>query len=108
MNKLIAWVTEKWLTQKPTNGEGYIIWYYVARYDHLEELHIRLRYYEYVSPLDHKFSKPKTDLEYKIRAHRTNDQLSYDLYEKEESGLKSIRSFTWDGDLILYLESSQR
>lgn len=108
MNNLIAWVAEKWLTQSPTNGEGYIIWYYVARYDHLEELHLRLRYYEYLSPLDSKFSKPKTDLEYRIRAHWTNDQLSYDLYEKEERGLKSIRSFTWEGDLILYLESSQR
>jgi hypothetical protein len=108
MNNLIAWATDKWLTQSPTTGEGFIIWYYVARYDRLEELHLNLRFYESISPLGPRFSKPKGDLEYRIRALGPKDQLSYELYEKEENGLKSIRSFSWDGDLILFLEASQR
>lgn len=109
MNDLITWVTEKWLSEAPTRSQGSLIWYYVARFEPLEELHVMLRFYEFISPIEHpKLSKKKADVEFRVRAGKLNEQYSYQLFEKEENGLKPIRSFTTSTDLIIYLDTVER
>ncbi|SFD02804.1 hypothetical protein SAMN05216167_10341 [Spirosoma endophyticum] len=39
MNNLVAWVTDKWVMNSPTKGQGFVVWYYVVRYIYVEELH---------------------------------------------------------------------
>ena len=85
MNDVIAWTTEKWLTNTTTGGQGTVIWYYVARYDRTEEVHILFRFYESISPLEHpKLSTKKADLELRVRRSISKELTSYHLFEKEE------------------------
>ena len=108
MDNLVAWVTDKWMMNNPTMGQGFVVWYYVARYIHVEELHIRLRFYESDFQRRHHSAVSKADIEFRIRSGIKGERSSYELFEKEENGLKSIRSFTQDTDLLIHLDTAER
>lgn len=109
MNDLITWVTDKWLLNQPTRSQGSIIWYYVARFEHIEELHLLIRFYSTNSSIQHpKLSTKKADIEFRIRATKSNAQYDYQLFEKEETSLRPIRSFTNYADLIIYIDVIER
>ncbi|MVM35978.1 hypothetical protein GO755_38550 [Spirosoma sp. HMF4905] len=108
MNNLVAWVTDKWVMNSSTKGHGFVVWYYVARYIHVEELHIRLRFYESTFQREHNPSISKADIEFRIRMGILGERGSYQLFEKEENGLKPIRSFTNEIDLLIHLDTAER
>lgn len=108
MDNLVAWVTDKWMKNSPTRGQGFVVWYYVARYIHVEELHIRFRFYDSEFPRQHHPALSKADLEFRIRSGILGERGSYELFEKEEKGLRPIRSFTQDTDLLIYLDAAVR
>ena len=68
-----------------------------------------LRFYDFISPIEHpKLSKKKADVEFRVRASKLNEGYSYQLFEKEENGLKPVRSFSNSTDIIIYLDNVER
>ncbi|SFD02829.1 hypothetical protein SAMN05216167_10342 [Spirosoma endophyticum] len=70
--------------------------------------YIRLRFYESLPQREHTPAISRADIEFRIRAGILGEQSSYHLFEKEENGLRPIRSFASDIDLLIHLDTAER